>query len=62
MSYANAIDEMNKVLELYMKNKCDPGVHHLSKAMQQLTTAIEQDLKDQSKQLRKIRALLEDRK
>ena len=55
MSYKAALTELNKNLELYLKNKCDPAVNHLSKAMYQLTIAIEQDFKAQNIMLKKIK-------
>jgi hypothetical protein len=55
MSYKAALSELNKNLELYLKNQCDPAINHLSKAMYQLTVAIEQDFKAQSATLKKIR-------
>ena len=55
MSYQTALDELNKNLELYLQNKCDPAVNHLSKALYQLTIAIEQEFKSQNTTLKKIR-------
>ena len=55
MSYKAALSELNKNLELYLKNQCDPAINHLSKAMYQLTVAIEQDFKAQANTLKKIR-------
>ncbi|MDJ0654395.1 MAG: hypothetical protein QNJ40_09600 [Xanthomonadales bacterium] len=61
MSYQAAINELNKNLELYIKAKCDPAVQNLSKAMYQLVVALEQDLKDQKKQIAQLQATLESR-
>ena len=55
MSYQTALAELNKNLELYLQNKCDPAINHLSKAMYQLTIAIEQEFKTQNSTLKKIR-------
>ena len=55
MSYKAALSELNKNLELYLKNQCDPAINNLSKAMYQLTIAIEQDMKAQASTLKKIR-------
>jgi len=55
MSYKAAMAELNKNLELYLKNRCDPAINNLSKAMYQLTVAIEQDLKAQAATLKKIK-------
>ena len=59
MSYQAALAELNKNLELYLQNKCDPAVNHLSKAMYQLTIAIEQEFKAQNNTLKKIREAAE---
>ena len=59
MSYQAALAELNKNLELYLQNKCDPAINHLSKAMYQLTIAIEQEFKAQNNTLKKIREAAE---
>lgn len=59
MSYQTAVDELNKNLELYLNAKCDPAVQNLSKAMYQLTVAIESDFKEQQRLLKAIRRDLE---
>lgn len=59
MSYQSALDELNKNLQLYLQNKCDPALNHLSKAVYQLTLAIEQDMKDQGKLLKSLKTAVE---
>ena len=59
MSYHSTLDELNKNLELYLQNKCDPAVSNLSKALYQLTLAIEQDMKEQMRQIKSLKALVE---
>ena len=61
MSYQAAIEELNKNLELYIRAKCDPAVQNLSKAIYQLTIALEQDLKDQRRQIQMLKKELEAR-
>ncbi|MEM9533978.1 MAG: hypothetical protein AAGA23_23900, partial [Pseudomonadota bacterium] len=60
-SYQAAVEELNKNLELYLNARCDPAVQNLSKALYQLTIAIEQDMKEQHRQLKAIRKALESR-
>ncbi|MFK7954508.1 MAG: hypothetical protein AB8B96_00295 [Lysobacterales bacterium] len=62
MSYQSAIEELNKNLELYLNAKCDPAVQNLSKAMYQLTVAIEADFKEQHRQIKLLRRDLESNK
>ena len=59
MSYQSALNELNKNLQLYLQNKCDPALNNLSKAMVQLTTAIEQDMKDQRRLLKSIKTAID---
>ncbi|MEM1091910.1 MAG: hypothetical protein AAF552_16405 [Pseudomonadota bacterium] len=59
MSYQAAVEELNKNLELYLNAKCDPAVQNLSKAVYQLTVAIEADFKEQQRQLKAIRRQLD---
>ena len=59
LSYQNAIDLLNKNLELYLQNKCDPAVANLSKAMTQLTLQLEQENKEHQRALQKILAALQ---
>lgn len=61
MSYQAAIEELNRNLELYLKSKCDPSVQNLSKALYQLTVAIEQDMKEQKRLLTGIKRELDGR-
>lgn len=60
MSYQNAIDLLNKNLELYLQNKCDPAVANISKALTQLTLQLEQENKEQQRVLRKILTTLQN--
>lgn len=62
MSYQAAIEELNKNLELYIRAKCDPAVQNLSKAIYQLTVALEQDLKEQRRQIQLLKKALEERR
>ncbi len=62
MSYQAAIEELNKNLELYLNAKCDPAVQNLSKALYQLTVAIDADFKENHRQLKALRKELESRK
>lgn len=59
MSYQAALAELNKNLELYLKNKCDPATNNLSRALYQLTTTIEQEFKAQNSVLNKLKEAAE---